>query len=83
MQLFRLDHAGKVCAGDYLSAEDKQDKIKVEEEGYLLNEGLFLYIIIVSVYTLIGMSCLSACTVAICLSAKKTENEIKNAKSAS
>lgn len=49
---------------------------------YLLNEGLFLKVIIVSVYSLIGLSCLSVCIIALCLSAKKTEDEIKNAKSA-
>jgi len=35
MQLFRLDHAGMVCSGDYLSKDDKNKK----EDGYLIEEG--------------------------------------------
>jgi len=78
MQLFRLDHAGMVCSGDYLSKEEKNKK----EGDYLIEEGLFLYIIIMAVYGLMAMSCISVCTIALCLSAKKTEEEVRQAKSA-
>jgi len=35
-----------------------------------------------AVYGLMAMSCISVCTIALCLSAKKTEEEVKQAKSA-
>jgi flagellar basal body-associated protein FliL len=44
---------------------------------------MFLKVIIIAVYSLIGMSCLSVCIIALWLSAKKTEEEIENTKSAS
>jgi len=72
MQLFRLDHAGRVCSGDYLTSKEKDKK----EDDYLITEGKFLFIIIMAVYGLMAMSCISICTIALCLSAKKTEEEV-------
>jgi hypothetical protein len=75
MQLWRLSKTGRVCSGDYSDGS-------TDESQYVLHEGLFLKVIIISVYSVIFLALLSVFFVAICLSRKKTEHEIRDAKNA-
>jgi hypothetical protein len=78
MQLWRLSKTGRVCSGDYLNG-DEPDNIKDE---YVINEGIFLKVIIIAAYSIIFLALLSVFFVAMCLSRKKTELEIANQQNA-
>lgn len=92
MQLFRLDHPGQVCAGDYITpAETTLGTVCIPsvdptipctihkiENTYNIHEGFFLFVISMCVYGLIGTTCLSVCVIALCLSKKKTTEEIEH-----
>lgn len=61
-QMWRWDVPGKVCSGDYL------DSLQNAPPEYLIEEGLFLKTIIIAVYTILGLGCISVCVIALCLS---------------
>ena len=56
MQLYRFEHLGKVCAGDYNASGD--------QAGYLPTKGLFIHLMIDIIYGMLGLIVLSI----ICLS---------------
>ena len=63
MQLYRFEHLGKVCAGDYNTSDDF--------EGYLPKKGLFIRIMIDIIYGMIGLTILSIICFALTISYKK------------
>lgn len=62
MQIWRWSHSGRVCSGDYL--EDKQS---ADKDVYLILEGKFLEIMLITMYSLLGISFLSILIVGICV----------------
>ena len=62
MQVWRWSHAGRVCAGDFLDDKDSADT-----NVYLIFEGRFIKIMLIIVYSVLGMSCLSIMIVSICI----------------
>lgn len=78
MQLWRLSKTGRVCSGDYLVGNESE----TVKDAYVIHEGLFLKVIIIAAYSIIFLALLSVFFVAICLSRKKTEHEIKAQKNA-
>jgi hypothetical protein len=66
MQMWRMDEPGKVCSGDYVPEGE------VISDVYLAQEGLFLKCIIITAYSILGLSCLSVIVIAVFLSARKT-----------
>lgn len=72
MNIWRWDHPGKVCAGDYLSDAEKDAAKGV----YLIAEGKFLKVVLVIIYSILGLGCYSVCFIAIFLSKKKTQEQL-------
>ena len=62
MQVWRWSHAGRVCAGDFLDNKDDADR-----EVYLIFEGKFIKVMLIIVYSVLGMSCVSILIVSICI----------------
>lgn len=62
MQVWRWSHAGKVCSGDYLPDKDSGDT-----KVYLIFEGKFIKSILIAVYSILCLSCLSVSIVSICI----------------
>lgn len=67
MQMWRWDVPGKVCSGDYA-----KESPLTPDTSYCKTEGLFLKVIIISAYVILGLTCLSIVVIAIFLSQKKT-----------
>ena len=61
LHYYRLDHAGRVCAGDFLSSEEKEDPSKQSE--YLIRRGRFLWTMLVLTWIIMGMCFFLICTV--------------------
>ena len=59
MQVWRWSHSGQVCSGDLLVSKDDADR-----KVYLIFEGNFIMAILVSVYVILGLSCLSVAIIA-------------------
>ena len=76
MNIWRWDHPGKVCAGDYLTAAERNTNYN--KELYLITEGKFLKIILLIIYSILGLGCYSICFIAIFLSQKKTKEQMQN-----
>jgi hypothetical protein len=74
MQMWRMDIPGKVCSGDFIPEGDD-----ISEE-YLDQEGMFLKVIIITAYSILGLSCLSVIVIAVFLSARKTQAEVQKGK---
>ena len=60
MQIWRWSHAGKVCSGD-LEEFNEADK-----DRYLVFEGKFIRSILITIYSILGLSFLSILVVAVC-----------------
>lgn len=76
MNMWRWDHPGRVCAGDFLTPAQKDDP--AFKSTYLLVEGKFLQIILIIIYSILGLGCYSMCFVTIFLSQKKTRAELES-----
>lgn len=74
MQVWRWSHSGRVCSGDFLDDSDSADR-----DVYLIFEGRFIKIMLIIVYSILGMSCFSIMIVSICIYKrhKKEEQEEK------
>ena len=62
MQVWRWSHSGKVCSGDYLSSDDED-----AEDIYLITEGKFIKAMLITIYSIFGVSFLSLMIVTICV----------------
>ena len=62
MQVWRWSHSGRVCSGDFLNDLDSAD-----EDVYLVFEGRFIKIMLLIVYSVLGLSLLSIMIVSICI----------------
>eukprot|EP00350_Pseudokeronopsis_sp_OXSARD2_P014015 CAMPEP_0170542904 /NCGR_PEP_ID=MMETSP0211-20121228/2192_1 /TAXON_ID=311385 /ORGANISM="Pseudokeronopsis sp., Strain OXSARD2" /LENGTH=194 /DNA_ID=CAMNT_0010846125 /DNA_START=9 /DNA_END=593 /DNA_ORIENTATION=- len=67
--VYRLNHVGKVCAGDYLSKEDKA--LESYQDSYLLQRGKFLWILLIIYWVIIGLACLCLCCFCVAAAAAK------------
>ena len=65
MNIWRWDHPGRVCSGDYLPIEFRTPEIS---PNYLIVEGRFLMWILIILYSILGLGCYSVCFVTIFLS---------------
>lgn len=74
MQVWRWSHAGRVCSGDFLDDKDNADK-----DVYLVFEGKFIKIMLIIVYSVLAMSCVSILVVSICIYKRhrKEEQEVQ------
>ena len=63
MQLWRWEHSGRVCSGDYLEGAPTE----ADEQIYLIAEGNFIKWVLIIIYIIFGMSAITVCIVAICL----------------
>ena len=62
MQLWRWEHSGRVCSGDYLD----RDITEEDREKYLIVEGKFIKWVLLIIYIIIGLGFLTMCIVAGC-----------------
>ena len=54
--IYRLDEAGKICSGDYLSVTDKLDpSITI---SYLIETGRLFYAYMIGIWVILGASCI-------------------------
>ena len=60
MQVWRWSHAGRVCSGDFLP-EDYQGDTSM----YLIFEGRFIKTMLIAIYSIMCLSCLSICIVSV------------------
>ena len=63
MQLWRWEHSGRVCAGDYLETVTEDDK-----REYLIVEGKFIKWVLYIVYIIFGLAALTMCILVVCYS---------------
>ena len=70
MQVWRWSHSGKVCSGDYLESYDDAD-----EDVYLITEGKFIKAMLITIYSILGVSFLSIMIVAICVCKRHREED--------
>ena len=68
MQLYRFEHLGRVCAGDYLSEDTKWDT-----PGYLLYKGYFISVMVFVIYGMVGLMLLSVLLLALTLRYSKNK----------
>mmetsp|Transcript_44764 Transcript_44764/g.43353 ORF Transcript_44764/g.43353 Transcript_44764/m.43353 type:complete len:86 (-) Transcript_44764:20-277(-) len=67
--VYRLKHGGKVCSGDFLTAEQKG--LESYEADYLLQRGKFLWILLIIYWVLLGLAVLACCGIcALAIAAK-------------
>ena len=71
MQIWRWSHAGKVCSGD-LEEFNEADK-----DRYLVFEGKFIRSILITIYSILGLSFLSILVVAVCAIKRHSEEDRK------
>lgn len=69
MQVWRWSHSGKVCSGDLVPEGTEPDK-----NVYLVFEGRFIKAILIAIYSIMGLSCLSIMIVTVCYY-RRQENE--------
>ena len=70
MQLWRWQHSGRVCSGDYLEEVTEDDK-----ETYLITEGKFIKWILYIVYVLLGLAGIAFCIIAGCSMTNPEQNK--------
>ena len=63
MQLWRWEHSGRVCSGDYLDQITEEDRSR-----YLVVEGLFIKWVLYIVYIIFGLAALTMCILVCCYS---------------
>lgn len=73
MQVWRWSHAGKVCSGDYLPDRDEGDR-----DVYLIFEGKFIKSMLLAVYSIMSLSCISISIVSICVYKRHAEEDAAN-----
>ena len=71
MQLWRWEHSGRVCSGDYLDYRPTDE----DKDLYLITEGKFLAVILYIIYSIIGISLFTVCIVATCMRSNKKEDQ--------
>lgn len=69
MQIWRWSHAGQVCSGD-LKEYNEADK-----DDYLIFEGFFIKVMLITVYSILGLSFFSIFIVAICAIKRHSEED--------
>ena len=74
MNLWRFEHEGKVCSGDYLEENDRKEYAKMDgENGYMIKKGFFIYVIICVIYGMIGLVICSISLIACTFKYQKTK----------
>jgi len=68
MTVWRWSHAGKVCSGDFL-----EDRETADRDVYLIYEGRFIKIMLIIIYSALGLSCLSIIIVSVCMHARQAK----------
>lgn len=76
MNLWRWDKPGRVCSGEFLTRGERMDQNIAKY--YLIEEGLFLKVILIILYSMIGLGCYSVCFAAIFLSQKKSQEQLNS-----
>ena len=71
MQLWRWEHSGRVCSGDYLDREVTEE----DKDIYLIVEGKFIKWVLIIIYSVIGLGFLTICIVAGCGSGGKKDEQ--------
>ena len=61
MQVWRWSHSGKVCSGDLVP-----EGVEPDNDIYLVFEGKFIKSILIAVYSIMGLSCLSIMIATAC-----------------
>ena len=69
MQLWRWQHSGRVCSGDYLTDITDEDK-----ESYLITEGKFIKVVLYITYIFIGLFGLAVCILGVCSAATPSKS---------
>ena len=76
-QIWRWSYSGRVCSGDFLSADEKsQLRHSGNNDTYLIAEGNFLLGVIIAIYSMVGLLLLVVFAVALFCSQKKTQEEL-------
>ena len=70
MQVWRWSHAGMVCSGDYLPSYDDAD-----DDVYLITEGKFIKAVLITIYSILGISFISLMIVAVCVCKRHREED--------
>ena len=71
MNVWRWSHPGRVCSGDFLD-----DKEMADQGVYLIVEGRFIKIMLIIVYTIGGLSCLSIMIFSFCVYKSRPDGDI-------
>ena len=66
MQLWRWEHSGRVCSGDYLDHKPTQE----DYESYLITEGKFIKWVLIIVYSIFAVALCTVCILAGCVAGK-------------
>lgn len=61
MQIWRWSNSGEICSGKYLPAGAKQE----EYPNYLIEEGKFLKIVLITIYSIFAVACFTVCCLAV------------------
>ena len=72
LQMWRWSKSGQVCSGKFLGP--KPDRKDYPE--YLIGEGMFLYWVILSIYGVVGLSCIMISLLSIFCSRMKPERQV-------
>ena len=72
MQVWRWSHSGQVCSGDYEPNKDDLDR-----NVYLVFEGKFIKAILIGIYSILGLSCISILIVSICVYKRHAREDIE------
>lgn len=70
MQVWRWSHSGKVCSGDLVP-----EGIEPDKSVYLVFEGKFIKAILIAIYSIMGLSCLSIMIVTVCYYSRQESEE--------
>ena len=73
MQLWRWEHSGRVCSGDFLTEVTEADK-----SIYLISEGKFIQWVLILVYIIFGLAAMTVCILTCCVTTKKNNNNALN-----
>ena len=68
--MWRWSHSGRVCSGDFLESYDD-----APTDVYLVFEGRFIKAILVSIYSILGLSLISIMVVSICVYKRHAEED--------
>ena len=68
--MWRWSHSGRVCSGDFLESYDD-----APTDVYLVFEGRFIKAILISIYSILGLSLISICIVSICVYKRHAEED--------